>query len=237
MSPGITGAFFSRRMKKDTHLLNYLMNHISEHRKMRFQEIISFRTRHIALVVENVFQPHNASAVLRSCDCFGIQDVHIIENYNTYEVNPNIALGASKWLSLKKYNQKDFNTPDCLASLKKQGYKLVATSPHNYDYTIHDLPIDQKMAVMMGTELQGLTDEAFAMADTVVNIPMFGFTESFNISVSAALIMFELTRRLHDSDIQWHLSEEEKTAVLLDWARSSIKKHQMLEQRFYENNA
>lgn len=223
-------------MKEKTELLNYLLDNVSEPRKKRFQDIIKFRTRHIALVVENVFQPHNASAVLRSCDCFGIQDVHIIENYNTYNVNPNIALGASKWLSLKKYNQKEFNTPDCLVALKKQGYKLVATSPHNFDYTIHDLPIDQKVAIMLGTELQGLTDKAFELADTVVNIPMFGFTESFNISVSAALIMFELTRRLHDSNIDWRLDEEEQTEVLLDWARSSIKKHEMLEQRFFNNN-
>ncbi len=215
-------------------LLQFLLEHVSENRKQRFENIIKYRTRHIAMVIENVFQSHNASAVLRSCDCFGIQDVHIIENYNTYEVNPNVALGSYKWINMFKYNQKENNTVDCLTNLKNKGYTLVATSPHRSDYSVEELPLDNKIAVMLGTELQGLSDEAFDMADYTINIPMFGFTESFNISVSAALIMYELTKRMHESDIQWHLSKSEQTEILLNWTRTTVRKHEALEKAFFE---
>jgi tRNA (guanosine-2'-O-)-methyltransferase len=223
-------------MNTEEKLLEFLMGYVSENRQQRFNEVIQNRTRHITMVIENVFQPHNASAVLRSCDCFGIQDVHVIENYNSYKVNPNIALGASKWLNMYKYNENEYNTVECLTSLKEKGYTLVATSPHKYDYTISELPLDNKVAVMLGTELQGLTDKAFEMADCIVNIPMFGFTESFNISVSAALIMYELTKRLHETDINWQLSKEENLQVMLDWARTAVKKSNMLEKAFRSRN-
>lgn len=224
-------------MDFDDKLLDTLLNSVSENRKKRFFEIIQNRTRHITMVIENVFQPHNASAVLRSCDCFGIQDVHIIENYNTYEVDPNIALGASKWLNMYKYNEMENNTVSCLKTLKNKGYKLIATSPHHFDYTVSELPLDDKIAVMLGTELQGLSDEAFEMADYTINIPMFGFTESFNISVSAALVMYDLTKRLHEKDIPWQLSESEKKQVLLDWARSSVKSSATIEKAFRERRS
>ncbi|PID94551.1 MAG: rRNA methyltransferase [Bacteroidetes bacterium] len=221
-------------MEFENRLLNFLLEYVSDERRARFLQLVANRTQHITIVLENIFQPHNASAVLRSCDCFGIQDVHIIENYNTYRVNPNIALGASKWLTMYRYNETENNTVSCLKSLKEKGYTLVATSPHHCDFPLSALPLEQKVAVMLGTELQGLSEEAFAMADCTLGIPMFGFTESFNISVSAALIMYELTKRLHASSYPWRLGEKEREEVLLAWVRASIKKPEMLEKAFYE---
>lgn len=213
-------------------LLNYLQQFVSENKKGLFKKIILNRTRYITIVLEDIYQPHNASAVLRTCDCFGVQDVHIIENENEYNVNPDVALGASKWLTLKKYDQYSNNTKDCIESLKREGYTIVATTPHENDCLLEELPVDNKFALMFGTEMQGLSDEAKNMADKFVKIPMYGFTESYNISVSAALSMFYFTEKLRKSKIDWALSEEEMLDIKLDWVRSVVKRVDLLEQKF-----
>src|SRR5580698_6128827 len=109
-------------------LISYLSGFVTEERKKRFDEVIKNRTRHVTIGLEDIFQPHNASAVLRSCDCFGIQDVHIIENENKYTFNPNVSLGSEKWLTLKRYNDGDKSLDNCIDVLKKQGYAIAVTS-------------------------------------------------------------------------------------------------------------
>lgn len=211
------------------------MSFVSEERKRRFDEIIKYRTRHITVVLEDIYQPHNASAILRTCDLTGVQDVHIIENKNRYEVNPEVALGSSKWLTLKKHNTKDENTLEAFNSLKDSGYTVVATTPHEKAMDLDSVPINNKIALVFGTEQTGLSDLAIRSADINLCIPMFGFTESYNISVSAALVLFNLTQRLRDSSIEWKLSSNELTDILLDWARNSINKHELMEQYFLNN--
>lgn len=220
--------------KKDYNLLlaEYLSGFVTEDRMAKFNNIIDYRTRHITIALEDIFQPHNASAVLRSCECFGVQDVHIIENENKYQVNPDVALGSSKWLNLIKYNQKKHNTTDCIRSLKKEGYHIVATSSHKDDFTIDQLPLDHKIALFFGTELRGLSSEVLDHADAYVKIPMYGFTESFNISVSAAICLFSITSRLRNSEIQWQLSDKEKSDIKLQWLKNSIKGAEAIEKEF-----
>lgn len=213
-------------------LLDHLMSFVSEERKKRFNEILQYRTRHITVVLEDIYQPHNASAVLRTCDLTGVQDVHIIENKNEYNVNPEVALGSSKWLDLIKYNSNDNNTLDTINSLKGKGYTIVATTPHKDAMDLDTLPIDNKIAIVFGTELNGLSDLAINSADKHLRIPMFGFTESYNISVSAAITLFTLTQRLRNSNINWKLSNNELTDILLDWARGSISKADVVERHF-----
>jgi len=174
--------------------LDYLLAFITANKRNLFQTNIQFRTRYITVILEDIYQSHNASAVMRTCDCFGIQDVHIIENKNEYTLNPDVALGSTKWLSLQKYSNKDFNTLDCFHQLKSEGYRIIATSPHKNDTLLEDLPLHKgKIALAFGTELEGLSPEAIENADEFVKIPMYGFTESYNISVSAAMILFYLT--------------------------------------------
>ncbi len=200
-----------------------LLEYVSPHKKNLFFRNIKQRTRYLTLVLENVFQPHNISAVLRSCDCFGIQDVHIVENRNRYQVNPDIALGAAKWLSIYKYNEGDETVVKVMEQLRTKGYRLVATSPHENDYTIEELPLDQKTALIFGTELEGLSKAAMNLADDWVQIPMVGFTESLNISVSAAISLYTLTRKLRQSSYSWQLSEEDQKDILFEWAFNSVK--------------
>ncbi len=115
-------------------LLAHLAGFVSDHKKQRIEQVLAARTRHLTVVLEDVFQPHNASAVLRSCECFGVQDVHVIEEGSTYTVNPDVAQGASKWLSLVRYNQAEGeNARSCFAALRARGYRLVAATPHRED--------------------------------------------------------------------------------------------------------
>ena len=219
-------------LKQKKELYYFLAGFVSENKREKFENIIPGRTRHISIVLEDIFQPHNASAVLRSCECFGIQDVHIIENRNKYEVNPDVALGSSKWLSLYSYNQQAENTEQCLQSLKDSGYRIIATSPHNDDETPETLPLERKIALVFGTEKEGLSQVVLRMADGFVKIPMYGFTESLNISVSAALLIRSLSERLRKSDIGWQLSEEERLDLLISWARVVVKNPDMLEKKW-----
>jgi len=213
-------------------LLEHLMSFVSDERKKRFNDILQHRTRHITVVLEDIYQPHNASAVLRSCDLTGVQNVHIIENRNNYNVNPEVALGSSKWLNLIRYNTEDNNTLATFSMLRNDGYTIVATTPHKNDFDLDTLPINNKVAVVFGTELTGLSDLAINNADEYLQIPMFGFTESYNISVSAALTLYNLTQRLRKSEINWQLSDNEISDILLDWARSSVARSEVIERHF-----
>lgn len=218
-------------------LIPLLKEHVTEQRWATFERVIQDRTRYITMVLEDIYQPHNASAVMRTCDCFGIQDIHIIENHNSYEVNPEVTLGSTKWLQLERYNQPgNKNSVRCAEELRKDGYALVATSPHVDGYTSADVPIDRPLAIMMGTEGRGLSNDLLQTADYHLRIPMYGFTESYNLSVSAAMIIHRLSERLRNSDIKWHLSKENESQTLLAWLKKTIRNSEAiiseLEARF-----
>lgn len=214
-------------------LINYLSQFISDNRRAKFDQVLNYRTRHITIVLEDLYQPHNASAVLRSCDIFGIQDIHIIENKNAYTVNKDIAMGSPKWLNLHKYRKEENNTLTCINELKEKGYRIVATSPHKNDCLLDDLSIDKPFALFFGTELTGISETVYEHADEFVRIPMYGFTESFNISVSAALCLNTLSEKLHQSANNWQLNNIEKEVLLLDWLRKSIPKVELIEKDFF----
>ncbi|MBW6483011.1 MAG: RNA methyltransferase [Vicingaceae bacterium] len=219
-------------MTHEKKLLEHLLTFISENKRELFFKIIEERTQHCTVILEDIFQPQNASAVLRSCDVFGIQNVHVIENRNTYNVNPKVVQGASKWLNINKYNELENNTLFCINALKNKGYKIYATSPHATTYLIQDIPIDTKFALLFGTEKEGLSEIALSNADELVKIPMVGFTESLNISVSAAICLYEVTKRLHESTIDWQLNEKEKVNQLIQWTKKVIKRGEAIERAF-----
>ncbi|MAO64452.1 MAG: rRNA methyltransferase [Balneola sp.] len=218
-------------------LITYLREFSTESRWERIQEIVQKRTRHLTVVVEDIYQPHNASAVLRSCDGFGIQDVHIIENKNEFEPSSQVTIGADQWLTIHRYNQpKVDNTELCFNTLKEQGYKVIATTPHKEDTNLNALDISGKTALVFGSEIDGISDRAMELADGFMKIPMFGFSESFNISVSAAVCLYNLTRRLRTSEIPWPLDTEEMEELKLKWLRQSIRAGEELEKAFFEGN-
>jgi tRNA (guanosine-2'-O-)-methyltransferase len=212
-------------------LLDFLSSFITNNRKNRIDDVVNNRTKYISVIVEDIFQAQNASAILRTCDCLGIQDIHIIENFNDYNVNPDIALGSDKWLSLYHYNEAQRNNAEyCFNYLHDNGYKIIATSPHKYDCSIEDFHIKSKIAVLFGNEQNGISSYAFQNADIFLKVPMFGFTESFNVSVSAGIILYNLISKLKKTNIDWKLTEDEKIDIKLNWYRNSIKKVEQLEK-------
>ncbi|SMO78207.1 TrmH family RNA methyltransferase [Fodinibius sediminis] len=212
----------------------HLLQFITEDRRRRINEVLDQRSRFLSVVLEDLYQPHNASAVLRSCDCFGVQDVHIIENENRFNPSKGVTIGSDQWLSLHKYNASGDgeNTRRCYRQLREQGYRLVATTPHEDDVTIDQVPLDQKTALVFGSELTGLSDVALEEADAYARIPMVGFSESFNISVSAALCLYELSTRLRREGTGWELTEDEKRDLRLEWVRKSVRAADKIEERF-----
>jgi tRNA (guanosine-2'-O-)-methyltransferase len=216
-------------------LNNHLEKFITEERKALFHRNIEQRTPYITVVLEDIFQPQNASAVLRTCDCFGIQHVNIIENQHEYTLNPDVVLGSDKWLSINYYNKNSNNTKEALTEIKKQGYRIIATSPHSKrNVNLEDFDLKKgKIALLFGTELHGLSKEAFDLADEYLKIPMYGFTESFNISVSAAIILHHLSHQLRNSDIKWQFSQNEKDEILTMWLKKSIKASEQIVKKYY----
>ena len=204
---------------------------ISENKRDLFDRLAPLRTRHIAVVLEDIYQSHNASAVLRSCDCFGVQDVHVIEANNPFNPAGDVAVGSSKWVDYYPYH----DTPSAYQRLREMGYKIVATTPHTNDTLITDLDISQPIALVFGTELTGLTPQAIDLADSYVKIPMYGFTESFNISVCAALSLFSITERLRRSNIPWQLSDEQVLDLKLHWCTQAIRDGEKVLQNLIES--
>lgn len=214
-------------------LVQYLREFVTEDRWQTINEVLEQRTRQLTVVLEDIYQPHNASAVLRSCEGFGIQDVHIIENRNEFDPNKGVTIGADKWISLYSYNEQgQSNTERCYRQLRDKGYRIIATTPHEGDTTIDEVTVDQKTALVFGAELEGLSDYALDHADGYAKIPMVGFSESFNISVGAALCLYELSTRLRKTGDDWMLEEDEKLDLQLDWLKKSIRASDKLVEKF-----
>lgn len=214
-------------------LLEYLQSFVTDNKNKLIASRLKERTRYLTIALEDIYEPHNASAVLRSADCFGIQDVHIIENTNYYELSQKVDLGSSKWLHLHQYREDHDNTTHCINQLKQKGYKIVATSPHADNVSLQDLPVDQPLALFFGTEKLGLSTNAMELADYHMSIPMYGFTESLNISVSAAICLQHLAERIRTENVNWRLSEKERSVLLNEWTRLCLKDPEGLERRFW----
>jgi tRNA (guanosine-2'-O-)-methyltransferase len=216
----------------DLDYLNFLENILTDNRKENFLRVLKTRTKHFTIAVEDVFQMHNASAVMRSCEVFGIQELHVIEERYGKRIDKEIAMGAQKWVDISTYD----SVTNCIDNLKNKGYQIIATTPHEDDCLLEDFDISKPSALFFGTERDGLSEEILRRADGFLKIPMVGFTESLNISVSAAIIIQNLTNRLRNSDVAWQLTEGEILEKRLDWAKKSIKDIKRIEARYFVEN-
>ena len=212
-------------------LLEYLEGFITENRKEGFKRVLENRTKHFTIAMEDVYQLHNTSAVMRSCEVFGIQELNVIEQRFGKRIDKEIALGAEKWVDVRRFS----TIQNCIDDLKGKGYQIIATTPHNDSCLLQDFDISKPSAIFFGTEKLGLSEEVMQQADGYLKIPMVGFTESLNISVSAAIIIQDITARLRRSNINWQLTDEEFFEKQLDWTRKSIKDIDFIEKKFYES--
>ena len=213
----------------DLKLLAHLESYLTDKRKERFDAVLSLRTKHFTVATEDVYQLHNTSAVIRSCDVSGIQQINIVEERNTKRIDKEIAMGAQKWVDLNRFN----SVKDCIQDLKQKGYQIVATTPHKNDCLLQDFDMTKKSCFFFGRETEGLSDEVISQADSFLKIPMVGFTESLNISVSAAIILQHVTTKLKQTDINWQLTAEEQQEKRLDWIKKTIKSYDEIVERFY----
>ena len=214
---------------------NFLSRFVSDHKKGRIEEVLDARTRFLTVVLENIYQSQNASTVLRTCECLGIQDVHIIENRNPFQINRDVVKGASKWINLYRYDKKE-STRLCFESLHALGYEIIGAAPEQDYESLTDFEPDGKIALVFGTELEGLSEYAIKNVDKILRIPMFGFTESLNLSVSAAISMQTLIRKIKEDDNIWTLNEVEKNELRTDWYQSSIRMGEELYKEFMRLN-
>ena len=212
----------------DQKLLEHLQGLLTDRRIDLFEKVLNQRTDHFTVVAQDVYQLHNTSAVVRSCDVFGIQNLHIIEENLPRRIDKEIAMGAQKWVDVHRYN----TSRECLHELRQQGYQIVATTPHNDSTMLADFDITKPSAIFFGTEQNGLSEEILREADTSIKIPMYGFTESLNISVSAAIILQSLREKLDASNVDWQFSEDRMQEVRLAWTKKTIKNSEEIIERF-----
>lgn len=219
---------------QEQQVLQHLSQFVSDHKKQFIEKVLANRTRHVTVVLEDIYQSQNASAVVRTCECMGLQDVHIVENTAKYEINVRVLKGSNKWLDLHRYRTKgENNAATCFERLRAQGYKILVADPSETHTSIHDLDVSQqKVALVFGNELRGLSSFAWEQADEKIRIPMYGFTESLNISVSVAICLNSLVTRLRQNNVDISLTEAEQEQTRLAWYRKIVRRSDTLEREF-----
>ena len=213
----------------------FLSQFVSEHKLQLMEQVLDQRTRYLTVVMEDLHQSQNTSAIVRTCECLGIQDVHIIEEQARYGTNKKVLKGSHYWVDLIKHKVKHVKAGPtaALEELKTQGYRILVTSVDPGSRPVQEIDVSQgKLAVVMGNELRGASGQAVQLADELVHIPMVGFTESFNVSVSAAIILSQLREKVMSIGDRWKLTEEERAELRLAWVRVMVKKSDVLEREF-----
>ncbi len=215
-------------------LTNFLGRYLSDNRRLLIEKVLNDRTRHVTVVLEDIYQSQNGSAVIRTCECMGLQDVHVVENTSKYATNKKVLKGSNKWMDIVRHNKRHSdNLVACFEHLKTNDYRIYVTDPAG-GLSIEEVPVGDKIALVMGNELRGASPAALALAHERVTIPMYGFTESLNISVSAAICLHAIMPRLRASDVQWQLAEEEKAMLRYQWYKKCLRNAELLEKEFWK---
>jgi len=184
-------------------LIEHLSQFITQNKKDKINKVIVNRTNYITIGLEDIYQAQNSGAIIRTCECFGIQNIHIIENRNRYKAVSKVTQGASKWVDIYRYNFRNANSgKECIDRLRSQGYQIIAMSP-DAEKTISDLEIDKPQALIFGNEEEGLSRFILDNSDKKINIPIYGFTQSYNISVCVALSLYHIVSKLRNGNIPW----------------------------------
>tara|TARA_R110001583_G_scaffold77491_2_gene210884 strand:- start:386 stop:1060 length:675 start_codon:yes stop_codon:yes gene_type:complete len=221
----------------DEKYIEYLEQFLTEKRKNLFHKVLEERTKHFTVAIEDIFQPQNASAIVRTCDVFGVQELQVIENKYSFYASNQVAKGAQKWIDFTMYNKRETNnTLNCIDNLRSKGYQIIATTPHNDSCLLQEFDFTKKSAFFFGVEKQGLSDDVMQNADGFLKIPMVGFTESLNISVAVAIILQNLNEKLKKSDINWQLTQDEKREKYQDWLEKSIKSIKKIKENYFLKN-
>ena len=209
----------------------YMSQFLTEERVEVLRRTLASRTRYMTILTENTFHPQNASALVRHCEAFGLQDLHTVETRCKFNPNVNIVRGTDKWVDITRHE----STEEAISSLKGAGYRLVATTPHRESCTPETFDVAKgPFCLVFGTEHAGVSDEIIEAADEYLRIPMCGMVESLNVSASAAILIYMLSQRMRlTPSIDWALKEEDAREMLFRWVMSSVKdSERILERQF-----
>ena len=212
--------------------LDYLTKFITDERREVLERTVDSRTHYMRILTENMFHPQNASAIMRHCEAFGIQQIHTVEDRCKFDPSVNIVRGTHKWVDVEHHD----TTAEALAALKAEGYRIVATTPHRCSATPETFDVTKgKFALVFGTEHAGISDEVIAAADDFLMIPMCGMVESLNVSASAAILIYMLSERIRQTVEGWQLSDEQKLKLLTRWTMSSVRDYERILRRAEED--
>jgi len=193
---------------------------ISEQRKERLKRTVENRLSGLTIVAEGTHLRHNLSAIIRSAESFGVANVHLISSEK--QKTSGAAKGAERWVNLSIHN----NTEQCFDLLKEQGFKIFVADLQEDSFTPETLPITEPVAIVMGTELVGVSEQAKALADGSIMIPMYGLTQSLNVSVASACVLQRLSTRMRETGVG-EMSPKGKQELLANWLnRDFIEKQQ-----------
>ena len=207
---------------------DHLAEFLTDERRRTLAPALAERTRYMTLLAENTFHPHNASALMRHCDAFGVQELHTVETLCKFSPNASIVRGTDKWVDVRRHA----STGEAVAALKGAGYRIVATTPHREDATPETFDVGRgPFALVFGTEHAGISDEVIASADEFLRIPMCGMVESLNVSASAAILIYTLSERMRLTVGNWRMSDAEQAETLCRWMRRSVKDSEAILQR------
>lgn len=219
----------------DLELQEYIENFLTKERKAILKKIIEKRTNHLVFVAENLIDEHNIHAIIRTSECFGLQDFYNIPFKGNLKKNRSVTRGALQWTHIYEFLDEKDPIVSCIEHLKSIGYKVYATSSNlESTYTPQTLPIDDKVAIIMGNEHLGVSEKALDLSDGVIEIPMYGFTESFNVSVAAGLICQPIVERIRTSEINWGFDPNIKKNLYYEWIWHSVKKPDILYRDWIE---
>lgn len=209
----------------------YMSQFLTEERVEVLRRTLASRTRYMTILTENTFHPQNASALVRHCEAFGLQDLHTVETRCKFNPNVNIVRGTDKWVDITRHE----STAEAISTLKGAGYRLVATTPHRESCTPETFDVAKgPFCLVFGTEHAGVSDEIIEAADEYLRIPMCGMVESLNVSASAAILIYMLSQRMRlTPSIDWALGEDDACEMLFRWVMSSVKdSERILEREF-----
>ena len=219
---------------EENKVFHHLSQFVSDHKKACIEKVLNERTRYVTVILENIYQSQNASAAVRTCECMGLQDIHIIEDRARYHLNIRVLKGSYKWMNFQRYRTTQVNNTDvCFAHLRSKGYRIFVADPAEDGISIDNLNVsDGKIALVFGNELHGASPYSLEHADGKVRIPMFGFTESLNISVSVAICLNTILVKLRQNGAPIGLSEKEKEMLRLVWYRKIVRRSDVVEREF-----
>lgn len=198
---------------------NYLKQFLTTARLEKIEKYAPESTGFILPVMEDIFQFRNAAAIVRSAEACGIHKIVALEKDHIFNPNLKVTKGAENWVEVEKLPY-DIET---LKQIKARGFKIVAVSPENNATHLPDFKIEQPISLVFGTEHEGVTEEILDFADETVSIPMFGFTQSYNVSVAAAICFYDLRQKLENSDIDFKIPAEQILDLKIRWAVNSLQ--------------